>query len=113
MSRPRKPHPMLERSPYLVDENHEIGRNPSEVSTETLLEYHRPKNPIKVIRDKCRECCCGDDSEIRKCVLVDCHLWPYRMGKNPFRKKVRLTDEQRAARAANLQKARERNDAQD
>lgn len=39
--------------------------------------------PIKTIRLKCLDCCCGDYTEVRECHLVDCPNWPYRMGKRP------------------------------
>ena len=33
------------------------------------------------IREKCKDCCCGDLKEIRDCHLKVCSLWPYRMGR--------------------------------
>ena len=39
--------------------------------------------PIKAIRAKCIDCCCGQIYEVTKCVCVDCPLYPYRMGHNP------------------------------
>lgn len=39
--------------------------------------------PIKAIREKCIECCCGDKKEVRECSITRCPLWPYRMGKRP------------------------------
>ena len=35
----------------------------------------------KVIRAKCLECCKGSVVEINNCPMVDCSLWPYRLGK--------------------------------
>ena len=35
----------------------------------------------KAIRLKCIDCCCGNMAEVRKCVLTECPLWRYRMGK--------------------------------
>ena len=57
--------------------------------------------PIKAIRAKCLDCCCGSYKEVELCPCADCSLYPYRFGKNP---NIKLTDEQRAARAANLKK---------
>lgn len=48
------------------------------------LGGHVKKPLLKVIRKKCLDCCCGQHSEVRKCHITDCQLWPYRMGKNPF-----------------------------
>ena len=39
--------------------------------------------PIKSIRAKCIDCCCGELSEVRECPIKDCPLWPYRMGRRP------------------------------
>lgn len=43
-------------------------------------------NPVKVIREKCLDCCCGSWLEVEKCTAVNCPLHPWRMGKNPYRK---------------------------
>jgi hypothetical protein len=56
---------------------------PSEV-LETL--GHGPRNPVKVIRAFCVECMAGNRAEVRRCTSVGCALWPYRMGRNPYRK---------------------------
>lgn len=39
--------------------------------------------PIKAIRAKCLDCCCGQVKEIRECTLCKCTLHPYRMGRRP------------------------------
>ena len=39
--------------------------------------------PIKAIRLKCLDCCCGSTKEIRLCPSLDCPNWPYRLGKRP------------------------------
>lgn len=39
--------------------------------------------PIKSIRAKCIECCCGSKQEVRQCSIKDCALHPYRMGHRP------------------------------
>lgn len=39
--------------------------------------------PIKAIRAKCLDCCCGQVKEIRECSIPRCSLYPYRMGKRP------------------------------
>jgi hypothetical protein len=53
------------------------------------------KNPIKVIRTKCLECCCGSPMEVRLCPAKDCPLHPFRLGNNPYRKSRVLTEEQK------------------
>ena len=39
--------------------------------------------PIKSIRAKCLDCCCGQRGEVRVCPSGHCALHPYRMGKRP------------------------------
>jgi len=39
--------------------------------------------PLKVIRRKCLDCTAGSYKEIRDCLIPDCALYPYRMGKRP------------------------------
>ena len=41
--------------------------------------------PIKAIRAKCLECSNYQPKEVRECLITDCPLFPYRMGKNPNR----------------------------
>lgn len=42
--------------------------------------------PLKAIRVKCIDCCCGNTVEVKLCPVRDCALYPYRMGHNPKRK---------------------------
>lgn len=39
--------------------------------------------PIKAIRAKCLDCCCGSSKEVELCPIPDCSLYPYRFGRNP------------------------------
>ncbi len=39
--------------------------------------------PVKAIRAKCLDCSAGSRAEVRLCVMPDCPLFPFRMGKNP------------------------------
>jgi len=41
------------------------------------------KTPIKAIRDKCLDCCCGSTKEVRLCTIINCALYPYRFGRRP------------------------------
>ena len=50
-----------------------------------LGHYKRPT--LSAIRWKCFDCSGCNWLEVEKCVSVSCSLWPYRMGKNPFRKR--------------------------
>lgn len=40
--------------------------------------------PIKAIRAKCLDCCCGNSNEVKLCTCTGCALYPYREGHNPF-----------------------------
>lgn len=44
--------------------------------------------PLKAIRAKCLDCCCGSAFEVKLCACKDCSLWPFRDGRNPARKGV-------------------------
>lgn len=39
--------------------------------------------PLRAIRGKCRDCCCGSVTEVRRCPCQTCSLWPYRLGHRP------------------------------
>ena len=95
---------LLEISPYQTDEGELIGKDPSCVPSDILSLNFRAQNPLKAIREKCLDCCCGNAAEVRKCVAVDCPSWPYRTGTNPFRKKRDLSPQQKSERAARLLK---------
>ncbi|MFZ1081962.1 MAG: hypothetical protein WAO19_08550 [Candidatus Kryptoniota bacterium] len=45
-------------------------------------------SPLKSIRLKCLECSNDSTSEVRNCVITDCPLYEFRLGKNPNRKGV-------------------------
>lgn len=63
-------------------------------------------NPVKAIRLKCLDCCCGSYAEVKECTISTCPIHPFREGKNPFRQKRVLTDEQKEAMVARLAKNR-------
>ena len=44
--------------------------------------------PVKAIRAKCLECSNYQPKEVRNCLITDCPLYPFRMGKNPNRKGI-------------------------
>ncbi len=64
-------------------------------------------NPVKAIREKCLDCCCGQANEVKLCTIERCALWPFRFGKNPYRQKREMSDEQRQAAVERLRRARE------
>ena len=54
--------------------------------------------PLKAIRLKCLDCSAGQAQEVRLCPVTDCALYPYRFGRNPRRKGIGGTFEQKLAR---------------
>ena len=63
-------------------------------------------NPVKAIRAKCLDCCCGQTKEVALCASSNCPLYPFRFGKNPYRSKREYTEEQRAAMAERMKRNR-------
>jgi hypothetical protein len=47
---------------------------------------HKPMSPMKAIRRKCLDCCCGQIVEVKLCEAVACPLWPFRAGRHPYTK---------------------------
>lgn len=47
------------------------------------MKLTRNLTPMKAIRKKCLECCCGQRNEVALCHIEDCALWAYRFGKRP------------------------------
>ena len=98
---------LLEPSPYESDGGELVGRDPRKIPVEEFAKAGLEGHPIlTVLRAKCLDCVAQQESEVRKCVLVTCPNWPYRMGANPFRAARELTDEQREKSAAALARAR-------
>jgi hypothetical protein len=63
-------------------------------------------NPVKAIRAFCMECSCGQTSEVKECPIVKCPLYPFRMGKNPYRQRREMSEEQKQVLADRLKEAR-------
>lgn len=64
-------------------------------------------NPVKAIRAFCLGCVGGNANEVKLCPAEDCELYPFRFGKNPYRTKRELTEEQKAVMVERLAKAKE------
>ena len=82
-------------------------RKISTIKTEE--EFHREvidnTNVLRAIRLKCLDCSSYNILEIKECPVKNCPLYPFRQGKNPFRKRE-LTDEQRKKIGERLNKAK-------
>lgn len=55
------------------------------------------KSMGQAIRAKCLDCSGGSYKEVDRCHLEHCDLWPFRFGKNPYRKPRVLSDAQKEA----------------
>ena len=60
---------------------------------------------LKIIRRKCLDCVCYQPREIELCPSTRCALWPYRMGKDPYKTPRQMSDAQRKVLAEARQKA--------
>lgn len=60
-------------------------------------------NPVKAIRAKCLDCCCGQANEVKECPITDCPLYAFRFGKNPYTTKT-YTEEEKAKRRERMKK---------
>ena len=84
------------------------GADVRELTPEQIEAAGVMRQPVlAAIRAKCIDCCCGQTSEVAACTVTACALWPYRFNHNPFRSPREMSDEQRAAAADRLAKARQ------
>lgn len=80
------------------------GRDPREMPISLMEEIGHSRSPLlTVIRSKCLDCA-HKASEVAKCTAIDCNLWPYRMGTNPFR--AERSEAQKAAAVINAERLR-------
>ena len=63
-------------------------------------------NPVKAIRKFCLDCCGGSSATVKTCPSIHCELHAFRLGKNPYRAKREMTEEQREAAKTRLAEAR-------
>jgi hypothetical protein len=63
-------------------------------------------NPVKAIRAKCLDCCCGQYSEVTACTVKQCALFHFRFGKNPYRSKRELSPEAKEAASLRFKNVR-------
>lgn len=54
---------------------------------------HMPMPVLKAIRAKCIDCSGGSRAEADACLVKTCALYPFRMGRNPWR--AEMSDEAR------------------
>ena len=63
-------------------------------------------NPVKAIRAFCLDCCGGSSMMVKGCSAPDCALYPFRFGKNPYRKPREMSEEERQVLRDRLAAAR-------
>lgn len=59
--------------------------------------------PLRAIKAKCLDCCCGNVREVALCPATDCPLYAFRKGKGAKRES-NLTSEQKKAMRERLHK---------
>lgn len=70
------------------------------------LESSKQKNPVKAIRAYCLKCCLESSYEVARCTTTECELYAFRFGKNPYREKRELSEEQRQMLVERLKNAK-------
>ena len=73
-----------------------------------IEEDQKILTPLRAIRAKCIDCSAGSAKEVRECVILDCPLYPYRMGKSPNRKPRILTEEESEALRQRMARMRQK-----
>lgn len=69
--------------------------------TKNIPEKQRISS-LRAVRRFCLHCVGGSAKLVRECESFDCPLHPFRMGKDPYRKRVQLTAEQKEERVKRL-----------
>ncbi len=77
-------------------ENTLIGVDPRKLSPDDLIALGHNRKPIlQALRERCVDCCGGSVQEVRLCTAVACAAWPFRMGTDPWRAKVVLSEDKK------------------
>lgn len=83
-----------------MDEFDENVDELEEDSSEVIVENYtgeRITSVLKAVKFKCLDCSANQRDEVKYCPCTNCTLWPFRLGKNPYRKKRVMSEEQRNA----------------
>lgn len=70
--------------------------------------FDSPRNPVKVLRLKCRDCTNNQIAEIDNCTIRQCPVWPWRFGKNPYRIKKVMSEGEKERVRVRFAKLREK-----
>lgn len=93
----------------MVEETEAMNAPDGEATKEVEATQKKEKKltPLKAIRLKCLDCCCGSSREVSLCSATKCPQWPLRFGKNLSRKKITLSDQQKLELIARLNNVKE------
>ena len=75
---------------------------------ELRMDTEPTLTPLKAIRAKCLDCSTGSRAEVEHCPITDCPLYPYRKGRNPYRKSRQLTATEREILCDRMKALREK-----
>ena len=64
--------------------------------------------PVKAIRKYCLQCSGDSPKEVRLCVIPECPLYPFRLGRNPNRKGRVLSEDEKQEIRDRFNKARKK-----
>lgn len=66
-------------------ERYETTKSPAQAGTKKRSgpDLKASLTPMRAIRAKCLDCCCGQIGEVRLCPCDDCPLHAYRHGRRP------------------------------
>ena len=63
-----------------------VGRDPRKLGRSGLERLGLTAEPLlKAIRRNCLDCVGGSAGEVRRCGMIACPFWPFRMSTNPWR----------------------------
>ena len=71
-------------------------------------EVSENTNVLRAIKLKCLDCSSYNTNEIKECPVNLCPLYPFRLGKNPFRKRE-LSEEERTKLSERMKKLKRNN----
>ena len=46
------------------------------------------ETPLKAIRKKCLDCSYFQPTEVRRCTVINCPIYPYRFGRRPNKETI-------------------------
>lgn len=82
-----------QETPILINSDTSTEGN-TNLSKENLKQWGYESTPLlKAVRAKCVDCSGGSVYEANKCTDIQCPLWVFRLGKNPFKKTRKLSEE--------------------